>query len=268
MGISPEEILRAKGDYLDIPTKVIDKSDVSFKLLELVPEESALHYKFVPLSITDGVLNVGIVDPDNIEARNALNFIASKNNLPFKLFLISESDFNNAMTNYKGLAGQVDKALNELETEIRMEEDKMKKKEDDTPFRKDENINEDAPVTKIVATILRYATDGNASDVHMEPTSENLKVRFRVDGILNTSLVLPIKVHLAVVSRIKILSKMRLDEKRKPQDGRFTARIDNRKIDFRVSTFPTFFGEKVVMRLLDQEKGVKKMDELGLSKRI
>jgi type IV pilus assembly protein PilB len=267
MGISPEEILRAKGDYLDIPTKVIDKSDVSFKLLELVPEESALHYKFVPLSITDGVLNVGIVDPDNIEARNALNFIASKNNLPFKLFLISESDFNNAMTNYKGLAGQVDKALNELETEIRMEEDKMKKKEDDTPFRKDENINEDAPVTKIVATILRYATDGNASDVHMEPTSENLKVRFRVDGILNTSLVLPIKVHLAVVSRIKILSKMRLDEKRKPQDGRFTARIDNRKIDFRVSTFPTFFGEKVVMRLLDQEKGVKKMDELGLSKR-
>jgi type II secretory ATPase GspE/PulE/Tfp pilus assembly ATPase PilB-like protein len=118
-----------------------------------------------------------------------------------------------------------------------------------------------------VATILRYATDGNASDIHIEPNQETIKVRFRVDGVLNTSLILPIKVHSAVVDRIKILCNMRLDEKRKPQDGRFTTRIDDRKIDFRVSTFPTFFGEKVVMRLLDQEKGVKRLDQLGLSQR-
>lgn len=130
-----------------------------------------------------------------------------------------------------------------------------------------DTIAEDAPVTKIVATILRYATDGNASDVHIEPWRENVKVRFRVDGVMNTSLVLPFKVHSAVVARIKILSNMRLDEKRKPQDGRFTARIEGRKIDFRVSTFPTYFGEKVVMRLLDQEKGVKKLDQLGLSQK-
>src|SRR5690606_31699003 len=94
-------------------------------------------------------------------------------------------------------------------------------------------IIEDAPVTKIVATILRYATEGEASDIHIEHMQDTVRVRFRVDGVLNTSLVLPKKVQSAVIARIKILSNMRLDEKRKPQDGRFSAKIDGRKIDFR-----------------------------------
>ncbi|MDD5068129.1 MAG: GspE/PulE family protein, partial [Candidatus Pacebacteria bacterium] len=106
-----------------------------------------------------------------------------------------------------------------------------------------------------------------ASDVHVEPMRDNVRVRFRVDGILNTSLILPINIESSVAARIKVLSNMKLDEKRKPQDGRFSAKIDGRKIDFRVSTFPTYFGEKVVMRILDQEKGVKKLDEMGLSPR-
>jgi type II secretory ATPase GspE/PulE/Tfp pilus assembly ATPase PilB-like protein len=94
---------------------------------------------------------------------------------------------------------------------------------------------------------------------------DTIRVRFRVDGVLNTSLILPAKVHSALVARIKILSNMRLDEKRKPQDGRFSAKIEGRKIDFRVSTFPTYYGEKIVMRILDQEKGVKKLDEMGFT---
>jgi len=118
-------------------------------------------------------------------------------------------------------------------------------------------------VTKIVATVLDYASEGNASDIHIEPMHENVKVRFRVDGILNTSLILPTKVHSAVVARIKILSNMRLDEKRKPQDGRFSAMVSERKIDFRVSTFPTYYGEKVVMRILDQTRGVKTLEDIG-----
>ena len=113
---------------------------------------------------------------------------------------------------------------------------------------------------------MRYATDGRASDIHIEPTASNVRVRFRVDGIMNTSLVLPSRVHSAVVARIKIMSNMRLDEKRKPQDSRFSAKLEGRKIDFRVSTFPTHFGEKVVIRILDQEKGIRRLSELGLSK--
>ena len=116
-----------------------------------------------------------------------------------------------------------------------------------------------------MATILRYATEGNASDVHIEPMREGVRVRYRVDGVLHTSITLPPETHQAVVARIKILADMKLDEKRKPQDGRFSAKIDGRKIDFRVSTFPSYYGEKVVMRILDQERGVRTLDEMGLS---
>ena len=130
----------------------------------------------------------------------------------------------------------------------------------------EKKIVEDAPVIKIVAVILRNAIEGNASDIHIEYNGEKVKVRFRVDGILHTSIVLPPNVYGGVVARIKILSKLRLDEKRKPQDGSFSANIDGRKIDFRVSTMPAYYGEKVVMRILDSEKGVKPLGELGLSK--
>ncbi|MBA3733533.1 type II/IV secretion system protein, partial [Patescibacteria group bacterium] len=172
---------------------------------------------------------------------------------------------------YKGLTSEVSKSLTDLESELKkgkITEEESKDKDEIGFMGQGKQISDDAPVTKIVATILRYATDGNASDIHIEPWRENVKVRFRVDGIMNTSLILPLKVHAALVARIKILTNgMHLDEKRKPQDGRFTARIEGRKIDFRVSTFPTYFGEKVVMRLLDQEKGVQKLDDLGMSKR-
>ncbi|MEI6843412.1 MAG: ATPase, T2SS/T4P/T4SS family [bacterium] len=266
-GVSANDILQAKGEFLDIPTKKIDNQEIPGKILEYIPEDSARHYRFVPLAVTDGVLEIGMVDPDDIEAHDALNFISSKVQMPFKIFLITEEDFGKVITLYKGLTGEVSKALNELETELRIETSAEEEKENKKDSSQSGPISEDAPVTKIVATILRYATDGNASDIHIEPWRENVKVRFRVDGVMNTSLVLPFKVHSAVIARIKILSNMRLDEKRKPQDGRFTARIEGRKIDFRVSTFPTYFGEKVVMRILDQEKGVKKLDQIGLSKR-
>jgi type IV pilus assembly protein PilB len=241
---------------------------ITEKILKYIPEDSAAHYHFVPIAVTKGVLEVGMVNPDDIEARDALNFISSKTGLPFKIFLITETDYEKVFAQYKGFTAEVSKSLSELENELKIEtslaEERVKAENADTTAQ-DTQLAEDAPVTKIVATILRYATDGNASDVHIEPWRENVKVRFRVDGQMNTSLMLPSKVHPAMVARIKILSEMRLDEKRKPQDGRFTTRIDDRKIDFRVSTFPTYFGEKVVMRLLDQEKGVKGLDDLGLS---
>ncbi|KND52147.1 MAG: type IV pilus assembly protein PilB [Parcubacteria bacterium C7867-003] len=269
-GISPQDILIAKGEYFDVPTKSLEDKVITEKILRYIPEDSASHYRLVPVGISKGVLEVGMVNPDDIEARDALNFISSKTGLPFKIFLITETDFNKVFSQYKGFTAEVSKSLSELENELKMEtsqaEERVRAESQDTTAQ-DTQLAEDAPVTKIVATILRYATDGNASDVHIEPWRETVKVRFRVDGVMNTSLMLPSKVHPAVVARIKILSEMRLDEKRKPQDGRFTTRVDDRKIDFRVSTFPTYFGEKVVMRLLDQEKGVKGLDQLGLSER-
>lgn len=266
-GITADVIAKAKGEYLQVPTKSLADKDIPFDVLKYIPEESALHYKFIPMSITDGVLEVGVVDPDNIEARDALNFISSKINIPFKIYIISEDDFNRALGFYKGLGGEVNKALTDLESEFSHADVEISKEGDERNKNGQPNIIEDAPVTKIVATMLRYAIEGDVSDIHVEPMREKVRIRFRVDGVLNTSIVLPAKVHDAVVARIKILSNMKLDEKRKPQDGRFSARIEGRKIDFRVSTFPTNWGEKVVMRILDPDKSVQKLDKLGFSPR-
>jgi len=279
MGVSPEDILAAKAEYYAMPVKSVDLSLITSKVLDYIPEEAAVYYQFVPVGVNNGVLEVGVTNPDNIAARDALNFISSKINLPFKTFIISQDSFNKVINLYKGLSGEVTKALSELETEfiadIKNEKKDDKKELIESEFEndlgssesKDAKVIENAPVTKIVATILRYAIDGRASDIHIEPTAANVRIRFRVDGIMNTSIVLPSRVHSAVVARIKIMSNMRLDEKRKPQDGRFSATLNERKVDFRVSTFPTYFGEKVVIRILDQEKGIRRLSELGLSKR-
>jgi len=268
-GVTTTDLLAIRGEFYGVPFKVLDNQGIPFEVLRYVPEESATHYKLAPLGIVEGVLEIGMVEPDNIEARDALNFISSKVDMPFKVYLISQADFEKIAQMYRGLSGEVSQALTELETELAGDETELAETrvESGKDGEGSTRIIEDAPVTKIVATILHYAVEGSASDIHIEHLGDKVRVRFRVDGVLNTSLILPTKVHAAVVARVKILSNMRLDEKRKPQDGRFSARINGRKIDFRVSTFPTYYGEKVMMRILDSEKGVKALDSIGLSTR-
>ena len=266
-GIDPGEIAALRSAYYNIPSRNAEGLEVSFQVLKNVPEESAQYYKFVPLAMEDGVLAIGIVNPDNIGARDAIQFIASKLNIPFKLYLISYTDFTSLISQYKGLSGEVSGALSELETELVQQPDETTTggimEEVVTDLSKTQII-EDAPVTKIVAVILRHAIEGGASDVHIEPLGTKVRVRFRVDGTMYTSIMLPAKVHNAVVARIKVLSNLKLDEKRKPQDGRFSTNIAGRKVDFRVSTFPTYYGEKVVMRILDTSQKVMTLESLGL----
>ncbi|MSR70442.1 type II/IV secretion system protein [Candidatus Kaiserbacteria bacterium] len=273
-GIALADILKAKGDYYGVPTREVGEKSVPFDILGLVPEESARHYRLVPLGEAEGALEVGITDPDNLEARDALTFISAKIGMPYKLFLITETDFERLLGQYKGLSGEVGKALNELETEITVETTKNPKdkralglEESELAETEASAVTEDAPVTKIVATILRHAAEQRASDIHIEPMSDQTRVRFRIDGVLLTNITLPPKVHSSVVARIKVLSNMRLDEKRKPQDGRFSARVGGGKVDFRVSTFPTYYGEKVVMRILGNQTKDWKLDGVGLSQR-
>jgi type IV pilus assembly protein PilB len=261
-GVSEDDILEAKGEAAGLPFKKVFKEQIPFEILKQIPEETVRHYKFVPLGLDKDVLEIGMVNPDDVEAREALQFIASRLNLSFKIFLITEKDFASVLEGYKGLHGEVTKVLGELERAL-AESDKEAPLEE---FLKSETkFVEEAPITKMVAVILRHAISGRASDVHIEPIRDKLKVRFRVDGVLYTSLLLPLNVHEAIVSRIKILTNMKLDEKRKPQDGRFEARIEEREIDFRVSTFPSFFGEKVVIRILDKTRGVRTLEEIGMS---
>ena len=268
-GISEEKILEIKGEYLNIPIKKINPQEISFSVLKYISEDSATHYHFAPIELKDEVLEVGVLDPENIQAMDALQFISTKIGIPFKVFLISKSDYESIMGVYKGMGSQVEEALGELnkdETDAKgISEENLSKEIKNMKKGEESKIVEDAPVIKIVAVILRNAIEGNASDIHIEYTGEKVKVRFRVDGVLHTTIVLPPNVYGGIIARIKILSKLRLDEKRKPQDGSFSANIDGHKIDFRVSTMPAYYGEKVVMRILDSEKGVKPLDQLGLS---
>lgn len=268
-GVKPDDILRGRGFYYGIPTRDLKGKGVPFEILKYIPEDAASHYNFAPIGVENGVLEIGVTDPENIEARDALQFTATMIGMPFKIFLVSDDDFKMIIESYSGLTGEITKALSELETDISdVEKVKILKEVEGQGKvgeveKKVAHIIEEAPVAKITAVILRHATEGGASDVHIEHTGQNVRVRFRVDGELFTSLILPIDVHNSVVARIKILANLKIDEKRKPQDGRFSARIDGRKIDFRVSTFPAYYGEKVVMRILDTEKGVKTLAELG-----
>ena len=273
MGIPEDIILQAKGEYFKIPIKKADAKGMPFEIFKYIPEDAATHYHFVPIGFAEGVLEVGITDPENIQAMDALQFISAKSGTPFKIFLISKSDYENVKNGYKGISTQVEEALTELDKEELIDSKSLnesvaleKNIKNIKDGKEESKIVEDAPVIKIVAVILRNAIEGNASDIHIENTGEKVKVRYRVDGTLHTTIVLPPNVYSGVVARIKILSKLRLDEKRKPQDGSFSANIDGHKIDFRVSTMPAYYGEKVVMRILNSEKGVKPLSELGLSK--
>lgn len=179
-----------------IPSKQIGGQKIAADVLSLVPEDSATHYQFVPLGVVDSVLEVGMVKPEDLEARDALQFIASKLGLPFKVFQISQEDFEEALKGYVGLTGAVDKALDEFEAAIEKDKETAAGKEKvqiKTGGGKGApSIVEEAPVTKIVQVILEHATSGGASDIHIEPETDKVRVRFRVDGVLFSSIFLPL----------------------------------------------------------------------------
>lgn len=266
LGMATSDIRDFFSDYYQVPSFTIPEGfSVKQEILNYIPQDSAVHYRAVPLKIEDSVLVVGVSNPDNLQMREALNYISTSNNIPYRLVYMLDEDVTKVQQFYANLEGEVDGALENLGADLDSKvsignEDALEEEKQSTDY-----IEDDAPVKKIVATILRYAIDGKASDIHIEPGRNKVGVRFRVDGELAKSLELPKNVHMAVVARVKILSSMRLDERRKPQDGRFSATFDDRKIDFRVSVLPTSYGEKVVMRILDNDKGVRSLPETGIS---
>ena len=262
--LKEEEIeeVKKKAEKLKVPFVDLTGREIPVEVLKEIPEEAVAFYRFIPLARQGNVLEVGMVEPDDLKAKEALRFITRQSGLETKLFIITPTNFKNVLKQYRTLRGEVKKALEELEKELKAEErvKPLKGKSEEIARQ----IVAEAPITKIVAVILRHATDGRASDVHIEPIEEKVKVRFRVDGILYTGLLLPKEIQPAVISRIKILSNLKIDETRIPQDGRFHAIIAGKKIDFRVSTFPTVGGEKAVLRVLDPTIGLRTFSELGL----
>ena len=257
--VSEDFLFKLKSEILKI--NLVEKSveEVSLETLELIPEDTAKYYKMISLEKRENILDVGMVYPEDLKAQEALKFLSRREKFSYQVFLITQTTFNNLLSRYKSLRGEVGKALNELEVEFKGE--KTASLWSAAEF---ERLAEEAPVTKIVAVVLRHAFEGEASDIHIEPINDKLRVRFRLMGKLHSSIFLPLKLAPAMVARIKILANLKLDEIRIPQDGRFSTRINDKDIDFRVSTFPTTMGEKVAIRVLDPSTGLKSLTELGL----
>src|SRR3989344_4505555 len=270
-GQKPEEILLArrkieedllfgvKAEVLQMLLRSVEATEVPLKILDLIPEDSAKYYRMVPLGVKAGKFEIGMVYPEDARAQEALQFLARRGKFSYEISLIAPSTFESLMKQSRTLKRETTRALHELEQEIGKGEGVQESKEAELGPMKEE-----APITKMVAVILRNAVGGGSSDIHIEPSREGLRVRFRFLGDLHPSLILPSNVSQAIVSRLKILSNMKIDETRKPQDGRFSATIGERAIDFRVASLPTPQGEKMAIRVLDPSTGFKSFEDLGV----
>jgi type IV pilus assembly protein PilB len=260
--LSEKELFRLKSEILKIP--LLEEAPVSVpeEILTIIPSETASHYNFIAFGQEKKIIKIGMVHPQDIRAKEALKFLARRWKLEYEIFLITPSVFSAILGNYQTAEKEVKQALGALETEL--EKSKSLNLETKSFSGEIERVFEQAPIIKMVAVILREAIEGGASDIHLEPTIDHSKVRFRVDGTLHDSLFLPLKVHSAIIARIKILSKLKIDETRVPQDGRFSAHLKGRRIDFRVSTLPTTLGEKIAIRALDPQKACQDLEKLGL----
>ena len=230
------------------------------RILEIIPEATARKHRLFCFEKNDTLLRIAMVDPSDFDAMNMLRFLAEKESLSIEIYQTTEAVFGEVMKNYSGTDKALQNAILSLkkgaELGLDFEAEKRKSIQGE--------IFQDAPIAKLVEVIVKHALDGRASDIHIEPIEGNYRVRFRIDGILKSQLVFPLEVGRAVVSRIKILSNLKIDEKRKPQDGRIHFESGGRAIDLRVSSLPVMEGEKIVMRVLDRANNVSDFDVLGL----
>ncbi|MCK4635820.1 MAG: type II/IV secretion system protein [Candidatus Moranbacteria bacterium] len=203
------------------------------------------------------ILHVAMIDPQDIDALNILRFIAQKDRLNVEVYLTTEEILEEIFAHYGSAGGAVENVVQSLyEEEVSREES--------SSARDIQATVQDTPVAKLVQVIIDHALEGRASDIHIEPIDKTYRVRFRQDGILHSSLSFPLEVGKAVISRIKILSKLKIDEKRKPQDGRFRIEDNGSQVDFRVSSLPVVEGEKVVLRVLEKDRQSFNLKGLGL----
>ncbi len=254
--VSEEVLAQTLSEVMGVPFVDMTNQDISPDVLNAIPQETAENYKVVPFSKEGNELSIAMLDPHDYRAIEALDFIARKNNIHMKFFLTSEASLNFVLRKYANLTREVADALEAGDKDGSLEDEL----EAETV-----EASQSAPVSKMVSVILRYAVEGAASDIHIEPSVDGTRIRYRVDGELHTSLQVPKNVHDALIARIKVLANLKLDETRLPQDGRFHMNIDGHEVDFRVSTLPLIGKEKVVLRILDKEAGLHSLEELGVS---
>ncbi|OGH25001.1 MAG: hypothetical protein A3B47_02810 [Candidatus Levybacteria bacterium RIFCSPLOWO2_01_FULL_39_24] len=258
MNIVPEKKLaQAKAKLLGVPFISLETTSFSPQAISLIPKAVVERFSLIPFLYDEkaGTLSIAMSNPVDLEA---LQFVAQKTGLTIKSFAAAKEEVKKAISEQysQEIVGEVGEALAETEAY---------EKTRTVDSKQIGEIIKEAPIAKIVSTILEYAVTSRASDVHIEPQEDRVRVRYRIDGILYDKLSLPKNVQDAVISRIKILSEMKIDEHRLPQDGRFNFKISNEEVDLRISVLPTSHGEKILMRLLRKTGGIPTLDELGLN---
>lgn len=256
--ISEEELTKLKADIYQLPYINLSDAEIDQNVLNILPQDLANNYNLLVFEMTGNEIKVGIVDPTNFKAVEAVEFLARKNNLQVKYYLISKKSFNYLIKKYGGLKEEVGEALGFMEEQFA---ERGGGEEGKAPTL--EEMIKSAPVSKIVSVIIRHAVEGGASDVHIEPVEDKTIIRYRIDGVLYTSLVLPIYIHAALITRIKILANLKIDETRIPQDGRIRLKINNKNVDFRISILPLVIYEKAAIRVLESPEKAPTIKELG-----
>ncbi len=256
--IPAEKFAEAKAKLLNIPFVSLDNASFSPQALGFVPRAVAERFALIPFAYDEKTqtLSIAMANPVDLEA---VTFVREKTGQNLKTFAASVPEVERAVNQQyrQEIVGEVGAALKETEEGL----GKIKT----INTTEIAQIIKEAPIAKIVSTILEYAVTSRASDVHIEPQEDRVRIRYRIDGILYDKLSLPKSVQEAVLSRIKILSEMKIDEHRTPQDGRFNFKVEDKEVDLRISVLPTTFGEKIVMRLLRKSGGVPSLEELGLN---
>lgn len=257
-GIVPEEkIAEAKAKLLGIPFLSLQNASFSPQALGFIPRAVVDRFSLIPFQYDEPTktLSVAMANPEDLEA---LAFVRQKTGLNIKSYASPPVEVKDAIAKQyqQELVGEVGEAVRETEgyAEKRIVDSK-----------KLTEIIKEAPIAKIVSTVLDYAVNSRASDVHIEPQTDRLRVRYRIDGILYDKLSLPKNVQESLISRIKILAEMKIDEHRIPQDGRFNFKAGDKEVDLRISVLPTVHGEKIVMRLLRKSGGIPTLPDLGLA---
>lgn len=234
--------------YVNLTNSIIDQ-----QVLEVLPEDVAERFMAVPLAEVQNRLAVAMVDASNVQA---VDYLASLINKPLKIFMASEAGVRHVLDQYKTDFSSIDAAAEVSEEEANKEESSEIK-----------TIVQDSPISRALSTILEYAVKSRASDVHIEPLESTLKIRCRVDGVLREIMQLPKSIEPALVSRIKILSNLKIDEHRVPQDGQFAVKVVNKEVDLRIAISPVVWGEQVVIRLLDKSDNIFDLEAMGYSGR-
>ncbi|KXK37009.1 MAG: Type II secretion system protein E [Candidatus Hinthialibacteria bacterium OLB16] len=256
--LTEEELAKALSDHYQIPYISISEYEIDREILDSVSEDIARRYKIIPLDRTDKLLTVALVDPDNI---HHLDEIKIKTRMDVMPVISLPKEIEAAIDKYYGKQeSKPDETYASLLGDLEQDDIEVVHDQDDDL---DGEGMESAPIIRLVNMLISEAIRGRTSDVHLEPEEKTFRVRYRIDGVLKEMPSIPKKMQNAVISRIKIISELDIAEKRKPQDGRFKMKLENRVVDFRVSIIPTVHGEKVVMRLLDKRNLQLDLSKLG-----